>query len=109
MAKHIKRPKSGLLVPWSMTAKHRRVCFAKEIVDPLGFQGTMKKLRKSSASDVELHHPGLGGFHLGHRAGRDIARLHYLDPRIIAENRPMPDTAQVGLAKSGQNGRPCPR
>lgn len=97
LVNQIERPKSGLMLPLVVVPKHRRVCFDRDVLKPTGLVGTMKKIRKSSASDVELHHPGLGAFHLGHRAGRDIARLHYLDPRIIAKNRPMPSELKSDL------------
>ncbi len=61
----------------------------KRIVKRAGLVGPWKKIRKGSASNVELHHSGCGAAHLGHVAG-SIAHNHYLDPRIIGSNRPMP-------------------
>ncbi|HEX4145144.1 MAG TPA: hypothetical protein VHY91_16680 [Pirellulales bacterium] len=60
--------------------------------------GSFKKLRKSSATDVEMRFPGCGAAHLGHVVAGDIARNHYLDPRLTLANKPMP----LALCTSGQ-------
>ncbi|HEY5311923.1 MAG TPA: tyrosine-type recombinase/integrase, partial [Pirellulales bacterium] len=63
----------------------------REIVRLAGIPaGSFKKLRKSSASDVEMRYPGCGAAHLGHVVAKDIARNHYLDPRLTLATKPMP-------------------
>jgi integrase len=48
--------------------------------------GSMKWLRRASASYVEASHPGMGWRHLGH-AAPGLAEKCYLDPKIV---RPKP-------------------
>ncbi|HWA97240.1 MAG TPA: hypothetical protein VG713_02055, partial [Pirellulales bacterium] len=55
-----------------------------------GLEGTIKKLRKSAATDVELRFPGCGAAFLGHAHEMGIAGRHYLDPRLLIQTRPMP-------------------
>lgn len=55
--------------------------FKAAVLTRAGLVGTPKKLRKSSASAVEAIQPGAATIHLGHRTP-DMARAHYIDPRI---------------------------
>lgn len=84
-----------LLLPWPYTPEHLRFQWQRVISD-CQTKGPLKRLRKSSASNVELHFPGAGALHLGHARG--IAQHHYLDPRITAPNRPMPEELTIGGA-----------
>lgn len=86
----LKLPQRSRLLPWGKSGNYLRQEFRDGVAKSAGLVGTMKKIRKSSASDVELHHPGMGGVHLGHRLSASISHNHYLDPRIVAKNRPMP-------------------
>jgi integrase len=54
-----------------------------------GLKGTPKKLRKTSATLLECVSPGSAGAHLGHRTP-GLAAKHYIDPRIVASNKPLP-------------------
>lgn len=49
----------------------------------------LQKLRRTSASHLEAEQPGAATLHLGHRCG-DMARLHYIDPKIAHGKKPMP-------------------
>jgi hypothetical protein len=78
------------LLPWGKCGNYLRQEFRQGVMQQAGLAGSLKKIRKSSASHVELHHPGMGAVHLGHRLSASISHNHYLDPRIVAKNRPMP-------------------
>ena len=52
--------------------------------------GSFKRLRKSSATEIERHYPGMGGPHLGHVSLRGIAETNYLDPTLLIDTKPMP-------------------
>jgi len=82
-------PDRRTIIPWVMTPKYFRDEFS-ELVKAAGLKGTFKTLRKSSATEVELHYPGCGAAHLGHVQPGDIARKNYLDPKLLIENKPMP-------------------
>lgn len=79
-----------LAVPW----EHSRESFRRQfglIVRRSGVRpGTWKWVRRSSATDVELHSPGAGAAHLGHAHGSEIASRHYLDPFILGGHRATP-------------------
>lgn len=80
--------KRDLLLPWPYTPEHLRFQWQR-VLAGCAVKGPLKRLRKSSASNVESHHPGCGRQHLGHKM--DISDRHYLDPRIIAARKPMPE------------------
>ncbi len=83
-------PQTDTIIPWYATGEYARREF-KAIIASAGIPpGSFKKLRKSSGSEIEMRYPGCGGAHLGHAARSDIARMHYLDPRMIIANKPMP-------------------
>ena len=61
----------------------------RRIMESAGLSGQWKKIRKGSATNVEIRYPGAGAAHLGHAAG-SIARTHYIDPKLVAFHRPLP-------------------
>ncbi len=103
LARSIKRSADSRLIPWGASYEYLRMEFREHVFKPTGLVGSIKTYRKSSATDVELHHPGAGAVHLGHRLSASIAYAHYLDPRIAFKNRPMPTqlAADLSLAKGG--------
>jgi integrase len=101
----LQRPANELLIPWDKSSNARANNFRKLCLSPAGLNGELYTIRKSSASDVELHHPGMGGVHLGHNLKADVARTFYLKPELIAQNRPMPTELTGDLRK----GRKLPR
>ncbi|MFO0899740.1 MAG: hypothetical protein U0836_20110 [Pirellulales bacterium] len=60
------------------------------IVKTAGLVGSWTKIRKSSGSNVEASYPGYGSIHLGHSQGPQVTTAHYLDPRIVQAQKPMP-------------------
>ena len=82
-------PDDDRALPWTIEYSNFEHQF-KRIVKRAGLKGPWKKIRKGSASNVELHHPGCGAAHLGHVAG-SVAHNHYLDPRICGGSRPLPE------------------
>ena len=64
-------PDRRTIIPWDMTKEHFREEFGA-LVKAAGLNGTFKTLRKSSATEVELHYPGCGGAHLGHVQPGDL-------------------------------------
>jgi hypothetical protein len=53
-------------------------------------KGTSKWIRRSSASYIAATHGNdAASEHLGHRS-RELAEMHYIDPRIVCRARPMP-------------------
>lgn len=51
--------------------------------------GGPQKLRRSAATELERTQPGTATSFLGHRSA-DLARRHYLDPRILNREHPQP-------------------
>jgi integrase len=51
--------------------------------------GGPQRLRRSAATYVELEHPGAATAFLGHKSS-DLARRHYLDPRILGQQPAQP-------------------
>jgi len=75
------------------------------IVERAGLQGTFKKLRKSSGSQVEEAHPGKGHKHLAN--SRTIFERHY-EVRSLTRLRPtMPRTIRLPRLPSDQGPRPA--
>ncbi len=66
------------------------MCF-RRVADRAGLKGSFKKIRKASASNVELRFPGCGSAHLGHVSQATLAQTNYLDPRIVGKNKPLPE------------------
>lgn len=71
-------PASGLLFPLKTSPEWFRRQFAL-VVKFCGLKGTFKKLRRSSGTEIEIHHPGRGHIHLGNT--RLIFETHYWDKR----------------------------
>lgn len=89
--KNYRRDDDSRLTPWVMSKNHFTDEFG-DIVRKAGLSGTFKRIRSSSASNVEARYPGAGASHLGHVSRQAaVAVNHYLDPRIVAERRPMPE------------------
>lgn len=63
----------------------RRLCDLADVS-----RGGPQKLRRSAATNVELHHPGASTSFLGHTSP-DLARRHYLDQRILRQHPPRPE------------------
>lgn len=82
--------KPGRALVWPLWG--RREVFAKaakKLLEEAELPGTLKWLRRSSATEVERHHPGCAGLHLGHKTP-GMAERFYLDHDQLAVNRPMP-------------------
>lgn len=84
------------VLPWRASREFLRREFAVRILKPLGMRGSLKKLRKSSGTNVELQQLGAGARQLGHAPGSKIAAMHYLDPSLIGANWPMPQPLDDG-------------
>jgi integrase len=80
----------GRLVPWPFTREHFRKEFER-IVLFAGLSGSFRKIRRSSATNIEMRHPGWGAIHLGHLTGFRTADAHYFDFRIIGSKKPDPE------------------
>lgn len=83
-------PHWPFIVWWPYSDEYFRTEF-QTVVKLAGLKGSFKKLRKSSGSDVERHHPGWGSAHLGHSFGPKISHMFYFDPRITGSDKPMPE------------------
>ncbi|MEI8369798.1 MAG: tyrosine-type recombinase/integrase [Planctomycetia bacterium] len=79
-----------LAIPWASSRETFRRQFALMVRRAGVREGTWKWIRRSSATDVELHFPGAGAAHLGHSHGSEIAMRHYLDQVILQTTRPTP-------------------
>ncbi len=91
------------IIPRLLSPEYFRKQF-RAIIEAAGLRGSFKTLRKSSATDVEIRHPGCGAAHLGHVIPGDIAHKNYLDPKLLIENRPMPRplrTLPAGIESKG--------
>ena len=82
-------PSWATFIWWGHGLRHFATEFA-QIVKAAGLKGSWTKLRKSSGSDVESRFPTWGSVHLGHSQGPQVTTAHYLDPRIVQANKPMP-------------------
>lgn len=63
--------------------------FFRRVLRASGLPGSIKWLRRTSATLLERMHPGAAKAHLGHRT-HGLAYKHYVDPRLLQENKPMP-------------------
>lgn len=81
----------GRALIWPQFAERKRLYeYVRRLVKVAGVRpGTLKWIRRSSASYVEAMHPGCGAAHLGHRTS-GIAEQFYFDPRIVRPFRPLP-------------------
>ena len=91
--KAIISPERDLIFDWphSLWTVHNHW---QDLVDRAGMDAThrrngVQKLRRTSASHLEQTKPGSATAHLGHRCS-DMARMHYLDPKISRGELPMP-------------------
>jgi integrase/plasmid maintenance system antidote protein VapI len=92
-------PERETLAPYLLCAEHFRREFAA-LVKIAGIpKGSFKRLRKSSATDVERRYPGMGGSHLGHSSSRGIAQTNYLDPTLLIGDKPMPQPLREASAE----------
>ncbi len=77
----------------------------RKLVEAAGFEHNrrngMQKLRRTSATHLETVSPGSASWHLGHLDG-NMARLHYLDQRIIQAKLVFPPEIRKG--KGGRRG-----
>lgn len=71
-----------------MNEKNSRVFF-RRVLRANGLPGSIKWLRRTSATLLECAHPGAAKAHLGHRT-HGLAYKHYIDPRLLQQNKPMP-------------------
>ena len=71
-----------------MNGKNSREFF-RHVLRANGLPGSIKWLRRTSATLLERMHPGAAKAHLGHRT-HGLAYKHYVDPRLLQENKPMP-------------------
>ena len=84
--KHLAGRTTGLI--WPLWARREALYRAfQKLRQAAGIKsGTLRWIRRSSASYVEAAHPGMGWRHLGHSAP-GLAEKAYIDPRIV---RPTP-------------------
>jgi integrase len=73
-----------------MNGRNSREFFGR-VLRANGLPGSIKWLRRTSATLLERIHPGAAKAHLGHRT-HGLAYKHYVDPRLLQENKPMPPT-----------------
>jgi len=71
-----------------MNGRNSRTLFQR-VLKAHGLPGSIKWLRKTSATLLERIHPGAAKAHLGHRT-HGLAYKHYVDPRLLQQNKPMP-------------------
>ena len=71
-----------------MNGKNSRAFF-RRVLKEYGLPGSIKWLRRTSATLLERSHPGAAKAHLGHRT-HGLAYTHYVDPRLLQQNKPMP-------------------
>jgi len=74
---------------WQLESITKSFSKAMKMAELSSSDGPMKKLRRSSITDVECRTPGTGYLHAGHKSS-EITRQHYLDPTRIRENTPSP-------------------
>ena len=71
-----------------MNGKNSREFFRK-VLRSKSLPGSIKWLRRTSATLLECVHPGAAKAHLGHRT-HGLAYKHYVDPRLLQQNKPIP-------------------
>ena len=86
-------PERELIFEWPHTMRtlhhHWSDVLAAAGIDPQNRRNGVQKLRRTSASHLERENPGAASAHLGHRSA-DMARMHYLDPKIHKAALPLP-------------------
>lgn len=91
-------PRRELAFPWPYRRETLYLYWNRMLLRaglPTGPREGLQKLRRSSASHLEREHPGAATRHLGHRCA-DMARKHYLDPRISEGPRLLPPAIEEG-------------
>ena len=71
--------------------------FFRRVTRALGLPGSIKWLRRTSATLVERMHPGAAKAHLGHRT-HGLAYKHYVDPRLLQQDKPIPPSISQLMA-----------
>jgi integrase len=71
-----------------MNVKNTQLFF-RRVLQAAGLPGSIKWLRRTSATMVECVTPGAAKAHLGHRT-HGLAYKHYVDPRQLQHNKPIP-------------------
>lgn len=84
---HLAGRKTGLI--WGTLTEKNFGNWQRKLFRAAGIRGTGKWIRRSSASYVELHHPGMGWRHLGH-ARPGLAEQFYIDPKIVRREPTLP-------------------
>lgn len=96
-------PARSLLFPWSMTKRMFFLHFHK-ICNLAGISSTkglgMHQVRRTGATFIEAHQPGIAGRFLGHLTP-GLAERHYIDPRIRLEAIPLPPDLIGDTGKDG--------
>lgn len=83
-------PGRAMIWPQFSCDRKRFYEYIRRLVASAGIRkGTMKWIRRSSASYVEATYPGCGAAHLGHRTP-GMAERFYFDPNIVRKNKPLP-------------------
>lgn len=62
---------------------------ARKLLKKAGLPGSLKWIRRASATAIEKDHPGCAGRHLGHKTP-GLAEKSYIDFDQISEDRPLP-------------------
>lgn len=71
-------------------------------------RGSLHRVRKSAATAVERQQPGAASWFLAHRSP-DLARRHYIDPRLVGERAFVPPALSSLNAGDSHNGGPATR
>lgn len=71
--------------------------FFRRVLQANGLPGSIKWLRRTSATLLERLHPGTAKAHLGHRT-HGLAYKHYVDPRLLQHNKPLPPSISQLMA-----------
>jgi integrase len=73
--------------------------FFRRVMKAQGLPGSIKWLRRTSATLLERELPGTAKAHLGHRT-HGLAYKHYVDPRLLQEKKPIPPTIEALIKAS---------
>ena len=84
----LRSPMRTLVFGELMNGKNSRELF-RRVLRAHGLPGSIKWLRRTSATLLELTNPGAAKAHLGHRT-HGLAYKHYVDPRLLQDNKPLP-------------------
>lgn len=84
----LRSPKRTLVFGQLMNRKNSKELF-RRVLRAHGLPGSIKWLRRTSATLLERTNPGAARVHLGHRT-HGLAYKHYVDPRLLQDNKPLP-------------------